>query len=206
MSLKLWNIVKANERIKALESENEKLKAAQPADPISPTPAVTPVPGACAPVAPTAGAESSPDNDPDHDGDQHCEECNGTGMCSECMGEGTIPKKADASAPRSRHAQMAADLTTARQTIGTLQGQLEAANAAIKAKDEEIGTLKEAAKNIPGAVAQQVQIQQAKIGLPTPPTPPSTATGNSNGVSGMQRVLAASREELAKLGYTRKEN
>jgi chromosome segregation ATPase len=116
------------------------------------------------------------------------------------MGKGSIPHKADASAPVGRTGQLKADLSTAKQTISTLQGQIDALNGAVKAKDEEIKRLTDAAASVPAQVAQNVQIQQSRIGLPTPPTPPPGATKTGT------TLLQACKAELEKIGYVRKDN
>jgi|SRR5580765_1185385 len=101
--------------------------------------------------------------------------------------------------------QLESDLATAKQSISTLTAERDAAvkqlsaNAdAIKALNEKLAGKDEEVKI---QVARQVQQTQSQLGAPPVPTPPAATKTATTQVSGMQKVLAAAREDLKKAGY-----
>jgi chromosome segregation ATPase len=93
-----------------------------------------------------------------------------------------------------------ADLTTAKQTIGSLETQiksLESMNAeltkSIEAKDKEVDA----------KVATKVAAIESTLGAPSAPIAPASAK-SSKELTGMDRVRAAARADLEKAGYVSK--
>lgn len=100
--------------------------------------------------------------------------------------------------------QVQRDLDTARQTIGTLTGELNASKTLIAAKDAEIAALGAKLENqsqqVRVQVAQQVATTQAALGQPPMPSAPATAKTATN-LTGAARVRAMAKADLDAAGY-----
>ena len=93
-----------------------------------------------------------------------------------------------------------ADLATAKQTIGSLETQIES----LKSMNADLTKSIEAkGKEVDIKVAAQVATVQAALGSPAAPSAPATASAPSQ-LTGMARVRAAAKADLEKAGYVPK--
>jgi len=175
MALKIFRIGAANARIAELEAENLELKT-------------------------TIEANSGPKVK----GAKACPECKGEGMveCEACEGSGEINEEAKSKAIKKQgeHAQLSADLMTAKQTIGTLETKIKTLESM---NTELTGKVAAAESKVDATVAAKLAQATAAIGAPAQPVVPTTATATSQ-LSGMARVRAAAKADLEKAGYVPK--
>lgn len=103
--------------------------------------------------------------------------------------------------------QLQKDLDTAKQSIGTLTGQLNTANAAVTVNLAEIAALNTKlsgqAEQVKVQVAQQVAQTQAALGAPAMAAVPPGAKTTSNDTTGLEKIVSGCRAGLEAGGYRR---
>jgi chromosome segregation ATPase len=116
------------------------------------------------------------------------------------VGENHTEITAQAEVLKKDLAASVADLTTAKQTIGSLETQiksLESMNA------DQTKSIEAKGKEVDAKVAAQVASVQAALGSPAAPSAPTSASAPAH-LTGMDRVRAAARADLEKAGYVGK--
>lgn len=203
MAWKFLSIGKANQEIERLRAENDKLQQEKSSASASP------------PVAEPPKAEADDDMIKCEacNGTGNCAECSGQGKCTECSGEGKIGANAVGTA-KGALAKANAALDDANVNLSKANASLDNFKAALAGKDQEIKALNEKLASKDGEVKVKVSRAladaQAQLGHPALPGEKQTTTGTTqaNGATktGLDKILAAAKADLAAAGYQRKSN